>query len=91
MPESGNIQETKSHKRMNDTELRKKQILKAATDLFMENGYQGVNIDVIAEKCGIVRGTVLRYFGSKRELYNQPVAIWRATIWDRSVKMKAYL
>ena len=71
MPESGNIQETKSHKRMNDTELRKKQILKAATDLFMENGYQGVNIDVIAEKCGIVRGTVLRYFGSKRELYNQ--------------------
>lgn len=56
-------------KRMNDTEERKRQILKTATDLFARKGYHGVGIDEIAEACGVVRGTVLRYFGSKQELY----------------------
>lgn len=58
-------------KRMNDTEERKRQILTEATRLFTQKGYHGVGIDEIAEACGIVRGTVLRYFGSKEELYKQ--------------------
>ena len=58
-------------KRMNDTEERKRQILKTATDLFAKKGYHGVGIDEIAESCGVVRGTVLRYFGSKQELYKE--------------------
>lgn len=55
--------------RMNDTEARKKQILEKATELFALKGYYGVGIDEIADACGVVRGTVLRYFGSKQELY----------------------
>lgn len=58
-------------KRMNDTELRKKQILEKASALFLEKGYAGVGIDEIAEACGVVRGTILRYFHSKKELYDQ--------------------
>ena len=58
-------------KRMNDTEERKRKILKTATDLFARKGYHGVGIDEIAEACGVVRGTVLRYFGSKQELYKE--------------------
>lgn len=57
--------------RMNDTEARKKQILEKATELFAVKGYHGVGIDEIAEACGVVRGTVLRYFGSKQELYKK--------------------
>ena len=57
--------------RMNDTEVRKRQILEAASKLFLEKGYAGVGIDEIAEECGIVRGTVLRYFHSKKELYDE--------------------
>ncbi len=57
--------------RMNDTEARKRQILEAASKLFLEKGYAGVGIDEIAGACGIVRGTVLRYFHSKKELYDE--------------------
>ena len=57
-------------KRINDTELRKKQILEAASALFLEKGYAGVGIDEIAAACGVVRGTILRYFHSKKELYD---------------------
>lgn len=57
-------------KRINDTELRKKQILEKASALFLEKGYAGVGIDEIAVACGVVRGTILRYFHSKKELYD---------------------
>lgn len=57
--------------RMNDTEARKRQILEEASKLFLEKGYAGVGIDEIAGACGIVRGTVLRYFHSKKELYDE--------------------
>ena len=58
-------------KRINDTELRKKHILEKASALFLERGYAGVGIDEIAEACGVVRGTILRYFHSKKELYDE--------------------
>ena len=58
-------------KRINDTEVRKKQILEKASGLFLENGYAGVGIDEIAAACGVVRGTILRYFHSKKELYDE--------------------
>ena len=58
-------------KRINDTEVRKKQILEKASALFLEKGYAGVGIDEIATACGVVRGTILRYFHSKKELYNE--------------------
>ena len=58
-------------KRINDTEVRKKQILEKASVLFLEKGYAGVGIDEIAAACGVVRGTILRYFHSKKELYNE--------------------
>ncbi len=32
-------------KRINDTEVRKRQILAKASDLFLEKGYAGENID----------------------------------------------
>ena len=56
-------------RRMNDTEARKKQILEKATVFFAMKGYHGVGIDEIADACGVVRGTVLKYFGSKQGLY----------------------
>lgn len=59
------------HKRINDTEVRKKQILEKASALFLEKGYAGVGIDEIAAACGVVRGTILRYFHSKKELYDE--------------------
>lgn len=70
--------------RMNDTETRKKQILEKAAELFAAKGYHGVGIDEIAGACGIVRGTVLKYFGSKQGLY-------RAVLYGRGNPAGDYL
>ena len=56
-------------KRMNDTNQRKQQILENAEKLFCQYGYHKTSVDKIAESCGLVRGTVLHYFGSKDKLY----------------------
>ncbi len=56
-------------KRMNNTQERKKQLLDVAEELFLKGGYYGVNVDDVAEAAGVVRGTVLHYFGTKENLY----------------------
>ncbi len=56
-------------KRMNNTAERKKQILDVAEELFLNSGYYGVNLDDVAAAAGVVRGTVLHYFGTKEKLY----------------------
>lgn len=56
-------------KRMNDTNQRKQQILQTAETLFCQYGYQKTSVDKIAESCGLVKGTVLHYFGTKDKLY----------------------
>lgn len=56
-------------KRMSDPEKRRSQILTAAQDLFFQKGYYSVNVDDIAKAAGVVRGTVLHYFGSREKLF----------------------
>ena len=70
-------------KRMNNTEERKKQILDVAEDLFLKGGYYGVNLDDVARDAGVVRGTVLHYFGSKEQLYR--------SVLDRKAERSANL
>lgn len=55
-------------KRMNDTQQRKKQILEAARKIFMQKGFYNASIDDVAAEIGVVRGTVLHYYKSKKEL-----------------------
>ena len=50
---------------MNDT---RKKILKASLDIFSEKGYDGTNLNEIAEKCGIVKSALYRHFKSKEEI-----------------------
>lgn len=45
-------------------------ILQSALDEFSENGFHQATIDSIAERAGIAKGTVYRYFKTKDELFN---------------------
>jgi AcrR family transcriptional regulator len=51
-------------------EERKKQILKSALPLFVENGLQGTTISEIAKAAGMSKGLIYNYFESKVELYS---------------------
>ena len=50
-------------------EKRKHKILQKALDVFMEEGYEDVTFQKIADRCGITRTTLYIYFKNKREIF----------------------
>lgn len=54
-------------------ELKKKEILKAAREVFAENSYQGTSIKTLAQKAKIATGTFYLYFSNKETLINMIV------------------
>src|SRR3954471_10999862 len=48
---------------------RREEILDAAARLFAERGYSETDTQVLAEKLGVGKGTLYRYFPSKRDLF----------------------
>jgi len=52
-----------------DKKEKTRQILEAAMHVFTVKGYNATKIDDIAEKAGIAKGSVYRYFDSKEDLF----------------------
>ena len=48
---------------------RKREILEKSLDLFIEEGYEDVTFQKIADRCGITRTTLYIYFKNKREIF----------------------
>ena len=48
---------------------RKRKILEKALDVFVEEGYEDVTFQKIADRCGITRTTLYIYFKNKREIF----------------------
>jgi AcrR family transcriptional regulator len=49
----------------------REKILNAALDLFYEKGFHLATVDEIAERAGVGKGTLYRYFASKSALFNE--------------------
>jgi len=56
-----------------DYDERRRQILHAAGELFLQRPYSQVSITDIAEAAGVARGLLHHYFDSKRDLYLEVV------------------
>jgi AcrR family transcriptional regulator len=52
---------------------RPHEILKAALEAFTEHGFEATRLDDVAERAGIVKGTIYLYFSSKEELFVEVV------------------
>ncbi|MCA9774730.1 MAG: TetR/AcrR family transcriptional regulator [Myxococcales bacterium] len=48
---------------------RHEEILEAATRLFAEKGFHGTDLEEVAARIGVAKGTLYRYFPSKRALF----------------------
>ena len=48
---------------------RKQEILEKALDVFINEGYEDVTFQKIADRCGITRTTLYIYFSNKREIF----------------------
>jgi AcrR family transcriptional regulator len=56
-------------KKRKSTEKRRKQILKAALEVFTQKGYAAATVPEIAQAAGVAAGTIYLYYPSKRELF----------------------
>ena len=56
-----------------DHEQRRKSVLEHAFALFAESGYDGVTYQKIADRCGISRTSIYRYFRTKEEIFDYAV------------------
>ena len=48
---------------------RRETILQAATDLFYQSGYRSTDVQQIADRIAVGKGTIYRYFVSKEDLF----------------------
>jgi AcrR family transcriptional regulator len=59
--EAGGRQQKKAQSR--------RRILESAREIFFRDGFMAANLDEVAEKAGVAKGTLYRYFESKADLY----------------------
>ncbi|MFB6818986.1 TetR/AcrR family transcriptional regulator [Streptomyces sp. NPDC056347] len=61
--------------RRRDAVATRRRLLEAARDLFAERGYEGTTVRSIAARAGVNQALLFRYFGSKRGLLTEVVAL----------------
>lgn len=77
----------------------RERILKAAEELFIERGFDGVSVNDVAVRAGFAKGLVFYYFNSKKELFDtvldsyykaQAVALMDAFITGGAVRERLH-
>ena len=54
--------------------------------MFFRDGFMRANLDEMAEKAGVAKGTLYRYFESKADLYVAVLALNNQEIFDEQMK-----
>ncbi len=66
-------------------EASRRKILDAARAVFFEEGFEKANLDEVARRASIAKGTIYRYFESKAELYVE-VLLHNADVFDERLQ-----
>lgn len=59
---------------------RRREIMDAALELFVERGFHGTTVPEIATRAGVGLGTIYRYFESKDQLVNELYRTWKSEL-----------
>ncbi|MCB9620847.1 MAG: TetR/AcrR family transcriptional regulator [Sandaracinus sp.] len=72
-------------------ELRRRQLLEAARDVFAEKGYVAATVDDVVARCGVARGTFYLYFDDKLDVFGALVSDFFARVAGsiRSIELGA--
>ena len=62
---------------------RRQEILQNALEVFIDEGYEDVTFQKIADRCGITRTTLYIYFKNKREIFSWSIKQLTAGIESR--------
>jgi AcrR family transcriptional regulator len=63
-----------ARRRAEKKQQSRQKILEAAREVFFRDGFMAANLDEVAQKAGVAKGTLYRYFESKAELYVEVLA-----------------
>jgi len=58
-----------------EADARREAILQQAVEVFADEGFRHADVQVIADRAGVGKGTVYRHFGNKEDLF------WATTFW----------
>jgi AcrR family transcriptional regulator len=64
-PEAAPVRPRRAEKRA----IQRQRILESARTVFFRDGFMAANLDEVAERAGVAKGTLYRYFENKAELY----------------------
>ena len=67
---------------------QREKIIRAATGVFSQKGYDGGRVEEIAQRAGLPKGNILYYFKTKKNLYRvvieQVLSLWLEALGDIS-------
>jgi len=69
-------------------EKRRREILEKALDVFMDEGFENVTYQKIADRCGITRTTLYIYFKNKREIFNFSIKQFLQILEENIVRIR---
>lgn len=59
-----------------DQQARRERLIDAARELALEGGYAAVTMHEVADRAGVARATVYRYFATKDHLLTEVATVW---------------
>ncbi|MBW8483982.1 TetR family transcriptional regulator [Actinomadura sp. PM05-2] len=75
-PLSGDIRITVTRTLSKDQQARRERLIEAARVLALDGGYAAVTMHDVADRAGVARATVYRYFATKDHLLTEVAATW---------------
>ncbi|GAB2849415.1 cholesterol catabolism transcriptional regulator KstR [Actinocorallia aurea] len=79
---AGDVRITVTRTLSKEQQLRRARLIQAAHELASEGGYPAVTMHDVADRAGVARATVYRYFSSKDHLLTEVAADWARVIED---------
>jgi AcrR family transcriptional regulator len=70
----GSSRSENARRRAAKKQASRQKILESAREVFFRDGFMAANLDEVAQKAGVAKGTLYRYFESKAELYVEVLA-----------------
>jgi TetR/AcrR family transcriptional regulator, cholesterol catabolism regulator len=77
---AGDVGNTVTRALSKDQQARRTRLIEAARELADEGGYAAVTMHDVADRAGVARATVYRYFISKDHLLTEVAAAWARTV-----------
>ncbi|MFG2085236.1 MULTISPECIES: TetR/AcrR family transcriptional regulator [unclassified Spirillospora] len=79
---SGDMRFTVTRTLSKDQQARRERLIDSARGLALEGGYAAVTMHDVADRAGVARATVYRYFATKDHLLTEVAAAWAHRVMD---------